>query len=89
MQKQEFFKLSRKQQVSDEVSKFFHFRHQRLQRLILDENLLPTEKAVLTMLESELGALENILADELYQLDKKLEITTKEIEAAKNAEKHL
>jgi serine/threonine protein kinase HipA of HipAB toxin-antitoxin module len=83
----EFFKLTRRQQVADEVSKLFNFRRQRLQHLILDEDLLPEERARLTLIETELTALENIVSDELYQLDEKLTIVTREIEEAKRLER--
>ena len=88
MERHEFFKVSHRQQVAEEISRFFHFRHLRLQRLILDENLYPEEKARVTLLETECDTLENILAEELYQLDKKVELTQQEIEEAKLAEKH-
>lgn len=87
MERQEFFKVSRKQQVVDEVGKWFSLRHVRLQRLILDDNLFPEERAKLTLVETELSALENIISDELYALDEKLETTQKEIQEAKLAEK--
>jgi hypothetical protein len=51
MECHEFFRLSHKQQVSDEVSKFLHFRLQRLLHLMADENLLPEELARLDYYE--------------------------------------
>ena len=87
MQRNEFFKVGRRQQVADEVSKFFAFRRLKLERAILDENLLPEERARLTLLETELTSLEIIVGDELYQLDEKLTVAIKEIELTKQKER--
>jgi hypothetical protein len=87
MQRREYYTPSKKQLTADEVGRWFALRHQRLHRLLGDENLLPDEKAQLTSIDVELSTLESIIADELYRLDQKLVDTTKQIESAKTSEK--
>jgi hypothetical protein len=79
----EYWRPSACQLVADEVNRFFQPRLTRLQRALLDEDLLPEEKARLTVIETELTALSSILIDELARLDDKLIAINKSIATAK------
>jgi hypothetical protein len=79
----EGFRPTRQHLVVDEISRWLEPRHQRLQRILDDEDLLPEERDSILLIQGELGALAAIVIGELLTLDEKTNTTAKSITDAK------
>lgn len=77
------FRPSQRQLIFEEVGSWFAKRDERLARVIINNhNILPCEKVQITTFQTELSALREIVASELFLLDAKIAIALKAIEQA-------